>query len=61
MKRNFKMNVKGGLFLMFVGIALSAIDWRYAVISFGTLVMTYLVRETMKEHPQKKPTSEGNR
>lgn len=61
MKRNFRMNVKGGLFLMFVGVVLSANDWRYGVISFVTLVFSYFVRESMKEHPQKKPTSEGNR
>ncbi|WP_429952260.1 hypothetical protein [Enterococcus sp. DIV0213j] len=46
---------------MLVGVVLSAIDWRYGAISLGTLVMTYFVRESMKNYPQKKPISDGNR
>ncbi|EPH96519.1 hypothetical protein D920_02049 [Enterococcus faecalis 13-SD-W-01] len=60
-KSVFKMNVKGGLLLMFIGSVLSAWDWRFAAISFGTLLVTYQVRESMKEQQQKKPISDGNR
>ncbi len=61
MRSNFRMNVRAGLLLMFVGSVLSAWDWRFAAISLGTLVVTYLVRESMKEHPQKKPINDGRR
>lgn len=61
MKSNFRMNVRAGLLLMLIGSVLSAWNWRFAAISFGTLVVTYLVRESMKEHPKKRPTSDGHR
>lgn len=38
---------------MLIGSVLSAWNWRFAAISFGTLVVTYLVRESMKEHHKK--------
>ncbi|MDA3973259.1 hypothetical protein ACOYX0_11020 [Enterococcus thailandicus] len=66
MKKDFRMNVKGALFLMLVELVLAIINPKFAGFVFMELLVLYLIFQAFKEEKrftsqQKKPTSDGHR
>lgn len=66
MKKDFRMNVKGALFLMLVELVLSIINVKYAGFVFMYAIVLYLIFQAFKDEKrftsqQKKPTSDGHR
>ncbi|MEQ7179836.1 hypothetical protein ABQE01_12730 [Enterococcus thailandicus] len=66
MKKDFRMNVKGALFLMLVELVLAIINPKFAGFMFMELLVLYLIFQAFKEEKrftsqQKKPTSDGHR
>ncbi|MFB8449037.1 hypothetical protein ACFC3Z_08075 [Enterococcus thailandicus] len=66
MKKDFRMNVKGALFLMVVELILAIINLRYAGFVFTCTLFLYLILQALKDEKrftmqQKKPISDGNR
>lgn len=66
MKKDFRMNVKGALFLMLVELVLAIINLKFAGFVFMELLVLYLIFQAFKEEKrftsqQKKPISDGHR
>ncbi|MDT2845513.1 hypothetical protein [Enterococcus thailandicus] len=66
MKKDFRMNVRGALFLMLVELVLAIINPKFAGFVFMELLVLYLIFQAFKEEKrftsqQKKPTSDGHR
>ncbi|MEQ7275185.1 hypothetical protein ABQE19_06860 [Enterococcus thailandicus] len=66
MKKDFRMNVKGALFLMLVELVLAIISPKFAGFVFMESLVIYLIFQAFKEEKrftsqQKKPTSDGHR
>ncbi|MDK4351207.1 hypothetical protein M4I17_02150 [Enterococcus thailandicus] len=66
MKKDFRMNVKGALFLMLVELVLAIINPKFAGFVFMELLVLYLIFQAFKDEKrftsqQKKPTSDGHR